>query len=157
LYVSQNQIHTSAGIASGIDLMLHLLEQLTDGYFAWRVARELVVYNRRNGAEEQVNPYFQYRNHIHSGIHKVQDFIISNLASAFTLTDLAEIAHMSERNFTRVFKKEIGLTVNQFIHAIRLEKLKTLMLNPATNKAQMAAAVGLGSERQVGRLLKGLG
>lgn len=157
LFVSAGNIHSSAGIASGIDLMLHILEQVTDSYFAHKVARELVAYNRRNGATEQVSAYFNFRNHIHQGIHKVQDYVVEHLAEKFRLDTLADLAGMSERNFTRIFKKETGITVNEFLTKIRIEKIKELSQSPDLSKAQIARQVGLGSVKQVDRLLKLLG
>lgn len=154
LYVSDKNVHTSAGIASGIDLMLHLLEKISDSHFAHKVAQELVVYNRRSGNEEQINAHFLYRNHVHYGIHKVQDHLIENISKKQYLSDLAELANMSERNFTRTFKKEIGLTVNEYINKIRLEKLKELMNNPDLSKKQLANKLGLESEKQLQRLQK---
>lgn len=154
LFISENNIHTSAGIASGIDLMLYLLENLTDSYFAHKVARELIVYMRRDGTSDQINPHFNHRNHIHSGIHKVQDYIIDHINKKSSLLELAEIALMSERNFTRVFKKETGITVNEYISQIRLIKLKEYLNNPEYSTQQIAFKIGLNSERQVDRLKK---
>lgn len=157
LFISEGNLHTSAGIASGIDLMLHLLEQLTDSFMAHRVARELVVYNRRPGDAEQLGAHFLYRNHIHSGIHKVQDYIISNISEKLYLSELAELANMSERHFTRTFKKEIGITVNTYINTIRKERIRTLLLHPDLSKQHIAEQVGLKSYKQMERLLKSSG
>ncbi|MBL7703574.1 MAG: DJ-1/PfpI family protein [Ferruginibacter sp.] len=157
LFVSEDKIHTSAGIASGIDLMLYLLEKLKGSFFAHKVARELVVYNRRAGMAEQLTAHFNYRNHIHSGIHKVQDHIASGINKKHSLAALAEIACMSERNFTRIFKNETGLPVNAYIREIRLEKIKELLNNPDISKKQIAAQVGLGSERQLERIINLIG
>ncbi len=157
LYVHENNIYTSAGIASGIDLMLHILEQLTDSYFAHKIARELVVYNRRDGIADQITVYFNYRNHMHSGIHNVQNHIIENISQKNHLGQLAGIANMSERNFTRIFKKETGLSVNEYITKVRSEKIKELKLNPGFSKKQIAFKVGLTSEKQVERLSKKIG
>jgi transcriptional regulator GlxA family with amidase domain len=153
LFTNANNIYTSAGIASGIDLMLHIIEKHTGGNIAHRVARELVVYKRRDGVNEQHSMYFQYRDHIHNGIHKVQDYIIDNIHKKLYLHALAEMASMSERNFSRVFKKETGITVHQFITNIRVEQIKALFKNPDLSRKQIAKKVGLLSEKQVGRLL----
>lgn len=153
LFTSANNIYTSAGIASGIDLMLHIIEKYTGGNVAHRVARELVVYKRRDGVNQQHSMYFQYRDHIHNGIHKVQDYIIDNINKKLYLHSLAEMANMSERNFSRVFKKETGITVHQFITNIRVEQIKNLFKNPDLSRKQIAKTVGLKSEKQVSRLL----
>lgn len=154
LFVSEGNIHTSAGIASGIDLMLYLVERLAGSYFAHKVARELVIYNRRQGMAEQLTPHFNFRNHIHSGIHKVQDHIAACIHKKHSLSSLAEIACMSERNFTRIFKKETGLPVNTYIREIRISRIRELLNNPDLSKKQIAAEVGLSSERQLERLIK---
>jgi transcriptional regulator GlxA family with amidase domain len=156
LFVEEPRLFTSAGIASGIDLMLHILEKITDSHFACKVARELVVYKRRSGSSEQESAHFMHRNHIHKGVHAVQDFIIQNIGKKHYLGALADIAHMSERNFTRLFKKETGITVNEYINAIRMETLKVLLQNPDMSKKQMANRVGLDSEKQLYRLLANL-
>jgi transcriptional regulator GlxA family with amidase domain len=154
LFVQQNGIHTSAGIAAGIDLVLSLIEQIMGSYFAHKVAREMVVYSRRDGQSKQLSAFLDFRNHIHAGIHKAQDHIIENIQQKNSLPALAEIACMSERNFTRVFKKETGITVNEFVNSIRREKIQSLLNNPDLSRQEIARQVGLESEKQVRRLLQ---
>jgi len=154
LFTDQDGIYTSAGIASGIDLTLHIIEKLNGSYFANKVARELVVYNRRAGNSTQESEMLKFRNHIHSGIHKAQDYIIENIHKKNHLADLAELANMSERNFTRIFKKETNITVNDFITAIRKEISSKLLDNPDLSKIEIANKVGLESEKQLRRILK---
>lgn len=153
LFTDNNGIYTSAGIASGIDLTLHIIEKLKGSHFAHLVARELVVYKRRNGNATQESELLQFRNHIHTGIHKVQDWIIENIQIKSNLNELCEIANMSERNFTRTFKKETQITVNDFITLIRKEKISELLKNPDLSRIDIANKVGLQSERQLSRLI----
>ena len=153
LYTDDNGIYTSAGIASGIDMALYILEKLYGTYFAHKVAREIVIYSRRNGSQAQQSELLNYRNHIHSGIHKVQDWLQENLHRRSSLDDLADIANMSGRNFTRVFKKETSLTVNNYITILRKEKISQLLRNPDLTRKQIAKKCGLKSERQISRIL----
>lgn len=153
LFTQQDGIYTSAGIASGIDITLHIIEELKGSHFAHLVARELVVYNRRNGHQKQESELLGFRNHIHSGIHKAQDWIIENINHKTNLNELAEIACMSERNFTRIFKKETDITVNDYITIIRKEKIKEFLKNPDLTRLEIASHVGLQSERQLSRLI----
>lgn len=153
LYTDANGIYTSAGIASGIDLTLHIIEKISGGFFAHKVAREMVIYIRREGKSEQQSIYLQYRNHLHAGIHKAQDFIIENISRKNKLFELAETACMSERNFTRTFKKETGITVVNYINAIRKEMIEKLRQNKDISYGHLAAQIGLSSEKQVRRIL----
>jgi transcriptional regulator GlxA family with amidase domain len=154
LFIGSNTIYTSAGIAAGIDLMLHVVEQLQGPYFAHKVAREMVVYNRRDGLSTQQSVFMDFRNHIHNGIHAAQDYIIEHIDKKSSLLDLANIALMSERNFTRIFKRETGITVNQYINTIRKEVVVSLVKNPDLTRKQIANKVGLESEKQLMRLMR---
>ncbi len=153
LFQIDRRIYTSAGIVSGIDLLLHIVESLTTNYLAHKVARELVVYNRREGSSPQSSIFLQFRNHIHNGIHKVQDYILENIHLPLAISDLAQIANMSERNFTRLFKQETGCTVNEYKTIIRVEKIKYLVKNPNLSRSQIAQQIGLKSEKQITRLV----
>jgi transcriptional regulator GlxA family with amidase domain len=153
LYTVDNGIYTSAGIASGIDMALHILEQLQGAYFAYKVAREMVIYTRRNGDEMQQSEFLAYRNHIHAGIHAVQDWVSTNLHKRISLEGLADVACMSDRNLTRIFKKETGLTVNEYVNALRRERIRQLLKNPDLTRKQIARQCGLTSERQISRIV----
>jgi transcriptional regulator GlxA family with amidase domain len=153
LFTDDNGVFTSAGIVSGIDLALYIVEKMMGEYFAWKVARELVVYTRRDGNEEQQSIFLRFRNHIHAGIHKVQDWIQENIHQKTSLPELAEMANMSDRNFTRIFKKETGLTVNEFITLVRKERVRELAKNPDLSRHQIARQIGLKSERQLSRIM----
>lgn len=153
LYSKDENIYTSAGVASGIDLALHIVEELQGGIMAHKVARELVIYNRRSGHQKQQSELLEYRNHIHHGIHKVQDWLQENLHEKNILPKLASIANMSDRNFTRVFKKETSLTVNAYITLLRKEKISELMNNPNLTRTEIAGFCGLKSERHLSRII----
>lgn len=153
LFTESNGIYTSAGIVSGIDLALHIVGELKGGYFAHFIARELVVYSRRSGNQKQNSELLDFRNHMHAGIHKVQDWLHENLHMKVNLYELAEIANMSERNFTRIFKRETRITVKKYVTLLRKEKIGILIKNPDISKSQIAKKCGLQSERQVFRIM----
>jgi transcriptional regulator GlxA family with amidase domain len=110
------------------------------------------MYIRRDGNSKQESVFLKFRNHIHSGIHQAQDFVVEKIHTKFSNTELADVANMSYRNFCRIFKKETGITPNEYINLIRLEKANSLIKNPDMSKQQIANAVGLKSEKQLSRL-----
>ena len=97
LFVSDGKITTSAGIASGIDMALALIDRAHGPLVATEVAREMVIYIRRDGSESQQSIYLDYRTHLHPGIHKVQDVLVHDPARGYTLPELASLAGMSRR------------------------------------------------------------
>lgn len=153
IYVEDNGIITSAGGTSGVDVSLHILNKLKGDYFTHKISRELIVYQRRNGSDAQESVFVQYRRHVHVGIHAVQDFIHNNLHKKNSLQNLAEMANMSYRNFSRIFKKETGVTALEYINKLRIERIQQLLQNPNLSRKQIAQKVGLESERHLSRLV----
>ncbi|MHA4809930.1 GlxA family transcriptional regulator [Flavitalea flava] len=154
LFVRDGNIYTSAGISSGIDLALFILEEEHGALFAHKVARELVVYSRRNGQHSQESVYLNFRNHLHQGIHQLQDWLIDHLSSKTTIDKMAEKVNMSSRNLTRTFKIQTGVSIHEYITLLRLEKARTLRNSPGMTVSAIAAECGFENERQLQRILQ---
>ncbi|TBX70312.1 AraC family transcriptional regulator [Flavobacterium silvisoli] len=154
LFKKSNNVYTSAGISSGIDLALSILEELKGAFFTHKVARGLVVYYRRNDSHTQKSIYLDYRNHIHPKIHEVQDYMINNLSAANTIEELADMVAMSPRNLSRVFKEKTGTTIIEYLTLLRIEFARTLVNNPEYTIEYIAAQCGFKSARQLQRILK---
>ncbi len=154
LYVKSDNIYTSAGISAGIDLALAILEHLKGPHFVHKVARGLVVYHRRDQSHSQKSIYLDFRNHINPKIHEVQDFLINNLVKENSIEDLAEMIAMSPRNLSRVFKESTGLTIVEYLTALRREMAKTLLNNPDYTIDYIASQCGFKTARQLQRILK---
>jgi transcriptional regulator GlxA family with amidase domain len=151
LFVTDGEVTTSAGIASGIDMALALIEQTDGPLVAAEVAREMVVYLRRDGAQEQQSVYLDFRTHLNPGVHRVQDWIVRNPAQRPTLTALADLAAMSPRNLTRTFRRATGISVHEFSTRVRLELARSLAHEPSLTMEVVARRTGL-SARELRRL-----
>ena len=101
LFVQDAGVTTSAGIASGIDMALWLVEQDHGPLVAARVARELVVYLRRDGGHGQSSIYLEYRTHLQPRVHRAQDWLIENFNAKVTLGQLADVVGTSARHLAR--------------------------------------------------------
>jgi transcriptional regulator GlxA family with amidase domain len=154
LFVKDGNIYTSAGISAGIDLALYLLEEAHGPLLVHKVARELVVYSRRTGSHSQESIYISYRNHMHPGIHQLQDWLVDHLHIRSTLEQLAEQVSMSTRNLTRTFKLNTGISILHYITLLRLEKAKTLRNTPGITVNRIARECGFENERQLQRIWK---
>ena len=152
LFVSDESITTSAGIASGIDMALSMIERLHGSLVAAAVAREMVIYIRRDGSQQQQSVYLEYRTHLHPGIHRVQDWLTHNPDADATIPQLADIAGMSGRNLTRTFRAATGITIQQFTTQLRLELARNLLHDPSLTIDRIAERCGLGSARQLRRI-----
>lgn len=151
LYVIDGRIATSAGIASGIDLALHLIAVRDGPATAAKVAREMVVYARRNGDERQASAMLRHRNHLNDTAHRAQDHIEARFAGPLPLTDLATECGVSERTLTRRFAEATGITPLRYQQVLRLERAEHLIGHGATVEAA-ARAVGFQDARMLRRL-----
>jgi len=127
LFIKSKNIYTSAGITTGIDLALSLIEERHGAKFAYQLAKELVTYIRRDSADTQESIFIQYRQHINYQVHEVQDWIIHHLQRKISITDLADKVNMSPRNLTRLFKAKTGITIGDYIEKLKVEKALQLL------------------------------
>ena len=151
LYVEDNRVATSAGIASGIDLALHLIAVRDGPAVAARVAREMVVYARRNGDERQASAMLRHRNHLSETAHRAQDHIEARFAEPLPLGDVARACGVSERTLTRRFADATGLTPLRYQQVLRTERAEHLIGQGATVEAA-ARTVGFSDARMLRRL-----
>ena len=154
LYVEDGGVVTSAGVAAGIDMGLALVESDHGPLVTARVAREMVVYLRRSGDQEQRSVYLDHRTHLHPGVHQVQDFIVQNPERRPTLGQLARLAAMSPRNLSRVFHRATGVTPKQFASRVKLQVARDLVDDPQRSVEAIAASCGFDDARQLRRLWK---
>jgi transcriptional regulator GlxA family with amidase domain len=154
LFVTSGNITSSAGIVSGIDMSLALIEQHHGAMMTSRVAREMVVYMRRDGHQKQESVFLDYRTHLNSSVHDVQDYISAHASKKTPIADLAARAGMSPRNLTRSFRAATGLSIAKYRTKIRLELAQTLMNDPDLDLEAIAARCGFDDARQLRRLWK---
>jgi transcriptional regulator GlxA family with amidase domain len=151
LYVIDDRVATSAGIASGIDLALFLIAIRDGPATAARVAREMVVYARRNGDEQQASAMLRHRNHLSDTAHRAQDHIEARFADPLPLAELASSCGVSQRTLTRRFTESTGLTPLRYQQLLRLERAEHLIGHGATVEAA-ARTVGFQDARMLRRL-----
>ncbi|MDF0708251.1 GlxA family transcriptional regulator [Flagellimonas okinawensis] len=153
LFVEDQFIFSSAGISSGIDLSLFLIEKQYGSRFAMEVAREVLVYLRRSGTDPQLSLFLQHRNHLDDRVHKIQDFITKNFHQKLTIDSMSEMVYTSPRNLTRMFKKATGITIGNYIDKIRMEHAQQLIREKYKMDC-VAEACGFKSTGQLFKLLK---
>ncbi|MFC9283437.1 GlxA family transcriptional regulator [Streptomyces collinus] len=152
LYTADDRVVTSAGIASGIDLALHLIATRHGPAVAAQVARDMVVYARRNGHEPQASAMLRYRSHLDDTVHHAQNLIDARFDQPLPLSTLAATVGVSERTLTRLFTRATGgLTPLRYQQTLRLERAEHLISHGTTVDAA-ARAVGFEDARMLRRL-----
>ncbi|MEJ2577842.1 MAG: DJ-1/PfpI family protein [Kineosporiaceae bacterium] len=156
LYVADDRVITSAGVASGIDLALHLVAVRHGPAAAAAVARAMVVYARRNGEEQQDSVLLRHRAHLNEAVHRAQDIIDTRFTEPLPLPELAAAVGVSERTLTRRFRTATGLTPLRYQQLLRVERAEQLIRHGTSHEAA-ARAVGFADARMLRRLRAGTG
>lgn len=146
LFLTDGHLYTSAGITAGIDLCLALIEEDYGRAAALTVARELVVFMKRPGGQEQYSEPLQFQIESTDSTTEVAAYIRSNLTSDLSVSALASLAHLSPRQFSRRFTATFGNPPAAYVEAIRLDEARARLCETRCNIDQLAASVGFGSD-----------
>lgn len=152
LYVTDGPVSSSAGITAGIDLILHLLAEHAGPRLACAVAREMVVYLRRGGADPQLSSWVSGRNHLHPALHRVQDALAAAPGEPWSVERMAAIACTSSRHLARVFQEHAGTSPLDYLHRLRVALARELLTHSALGLEVVAQRAGFGSARQLRRV-----
>ena len=148
LYVEDGPLWTSAGITTGIDMSLALIERDLGSAVATNVARRLVLYARRPGHQSQFSPLLDAQ--AAGDYADLIDWIGGNLAADLDVEALAARAGQSVRSFHRRFTAATGKTPAAFVEARRLEHARNLLGAGAPMK-RVAAESGFRSPERLTR------
>jgi transcriptional regulator GlxA family with amidase domain len=153
IFVDDGRVLTSAGITTGIDLALYIVEQAAGPELAARVARRLVMYQRRGTHDPQISPWLAHRNHMHPAVHRAQDAIAREPERAWTLEALATVACVSARHLSRLFALHTGISVVAYQQQLRIARAQEMLAhNPSLSQERLAQACGFGSARDFRRV-----
>ena len=145
IYVRDGDLYTSAGVTAGMDLALALVEEDLGRATALEVARWLVMFVKRPGGQSQFSAQLAAQTAEREPLRELQDWIAGNLDADLSVPALAERAHMSERNFARAFRKELGMTPAAYVESARVEAARIALESSATPVEAVALANGFGT------------
>lgn len=150
LYVVDGKIWTSAGVTTGIDMALALVEADLGAATANLIARHFVLYGRRPGYQSQFSPLLQAQTAAEAPFARLIDWMQENLDKPLDVPALAARAGLSERSFYRKFTETTGKTPAHFVESLRLDAARTLLGKGLPLKV-IAGRVGLRSSARLGQ------
>jgi transcriptional regulator GlxA family with amidase domain len=150
VFVLDAPLYSSAGVTTGIDLMLHRIGQVCGESLAARVAQTMVVAMRRGPHDPELSPFLAFRNHLHAALHRVQDAVSERPQADWTVPRMADVAHTSPRHLTRLFVEHAGVAPLAYLRRLRLATAQ-LALQSGANVTRAAEVSGFGSDTQLRR------
>jgi transcriptional regulator GlxA family with amidase domain len=151
IWIRDGNLYTSAGVTSGIDLSLALVEEDHGRRVALEVARTLVVFLCRPGNQAQFSVSLAAQTTEHRPLRDLQIWLTEHLANDLSIPALADRVAMSPRNFQRVFTKEMGKAPAHFIEELRVEAVRRKLEQTTESLDEIASRCGFGSATVMGR------
>jgi transcriptional regulator GlxA family with amidase domain len=145
IWIQDGNIYTSAGVTSGIDLSLALIEEDHGSSLALAVARNLVVFLRRPGTQAQFSVSLGSQTGEKNALNELIVWIAEHLDKDLSVPVLASRTAMSPRNFHRVFTSTVGKSPARFVEELRVEAARRQIERTAKSLDEIAARCGLGS------------
>jgi AraC family transcriptional regulator, transcriptional activator FtrA len=145
LYVDGGDVLTSAGVAAGLDLCLHLVRLDLGAEIANRLARRLVISPHRPGGQAQ---YVQtpIPTTDDESLAPLLEWAQEHLDRPLTIADLARRQRLSPRTFIRRFRAATGTAPLRWLLAQRVRKACALLESTDASPVRIAGLCGLGSE-----------
>jgi transcriptional regulator GlxA family with amidase domain len=156
VFVLDEDVASSAGVTTGIDLALHLIAQERGGPVASRVAQTMVVALRRGPQDPELSPFLAHREHMHPVLHRVQDAVCAQPQEQWSVARMADVGHTSPRHLTRLFVEHAGTAPLLYLRRIRLA-LAQAALESGQGVTQAAELAGFSSDTQLRRAWHRLG
>jgi transcriptional regulator GlxA family with amidase domain len=151
IYVRDGDTYSSAGVTSGIDLALALIEEDHGPELTRDVARALVVYMQRSGGQSQFSAPLQGPPPHTPALRKITDLVTANPHGNYSLGEVAKLLNVSTRHLTRLFHEELATTPARYVESIRFDMARAL-LDQGHNATQAAALAGFPSYESLRRV-----
>jgi len=145
IYVRDGNVYTSAGVTAGMDLALALVEEDLGQDISLKVAQELVMFVRRPGGQSQFSTLLEAQAANRQPIRDLAVWMAEHPAADLSVDALAARVHMSTRNFSRTFRRELGKTPARFAETLRVEAARRMLEETEARMDSIARECGLGS------------
>lgn len=153
IFVQDGRLFTSAGVTTGMDMALELVEQDHGKSVAVGVAQALVIYRKRPGGQAQFSRFLEAEQR-QDRLGELQLWILDHLEEDLPLDRLAGAAGMSARHFSRRFKDEVGVTPAAYVGRLRLEEARRRLESGAHSLKDVARTCGFADEQNLRRAFR---
>jgi transcriptional regulator GlxA family with amidase domain len=150
IFIIDGPVWTSAGMTAGVDLALALVEKDLGADTARTVARNLVIFHRRAGGQSQHSTLLE----LDAKSDRIQNalaYASKNLQSELSVDELAEAAHLSPRQFSRIFRAETGQSPGKAVEHLRVEAARVMMETGRHSIDMVARNTGFGDRERMRR------
>jgi transcriptional regulator GlxA family with amidase domain len=154
IFVRDGHVTTSAGVTSGMDLALALVEEDLGREVALETARWLVLFVKRPGGQAQFSAQLEAQMADREPLRELQEWLPDHLDADLSVPALARRAAMSERNFARAFRDETGMTPAVYVETARVERARMALDSGDLPVETIARQTGFGTVETMRRAFR---
>lgn len=151
IFIRDGGVYTSAGVTAGMDLALALVEEDLGREAALAVARHLVMFVRRPGGQTQFSAALEAQMAERDPLRELLAWAAANPGADLSVEAMAARTHMSARNFSRVFCREVGQSPARFVERVRVDAARQRLVESAAPHDRVARECGFGSANSMRR------
>jgi transcriptional regulator GlxA family with amidase domain len=151
IFVRDGNVWTSAGVTSGMDLALALVEEDRGRDVTLAIARRLVMYVQRPGGQAQFSAALRAQRAERQPLREVQAWVTDHLDADLSVERLARLAAMSPRHFARAFAAETSVTPARYVEDLRVEAARRLLESTSRPVEDIATTCGFGTAETMRR------
>ena len=145
IWVRDGGVYSSAGVSAGMDLALALIEEDLGAEVALGVARAMVMYLRRPGDQSQYSAPLRLQAAETPSVRELVAWAAEHPASDLSVPALARRVGKSQRQLTRVFRRELGVAPAEAVEQLRLEAARRALQQSGASLEEVASRCGFGS------------
>lgn len=155
MITQQDGLYCSGGASAYQDMSIHLVNEIFGREVAQQCAKALLFDADRQG-QSQYASFQPYRQHTDELIQGLQDWLEEHFIEDFSMVDLAEKVHLSERQFKRRFKQATKESPLVYVQALRMESAKKILVSSSKPISEISRICGYEDVRFFRQLFKRL-
>lgn len=145
IFVRDGNVYSSGGVTAGIDLALAIIEEDFGRRLALKVAKRMIVFLKRPGDQNQFSELLSTQMRAGPFADAV-DWIEANLSGEISVPELAGRCAMSPRNFSRRFRRAVGVPPIRYVEQRQLERSRRALEETRQTIKRIACSAGFRSE-----------
>ena len=154
IFTQDGNIWTSAGVSTGVDLALAMVEEDHGHALALEIARRMVLFMRRGAGQRQYSSQLAAQAADHQPIRDLIAWMSEHLHEDLSVPALARRVGMSDRNFSRVFTQRVGSTPARFVARLRTEAARAKLAQSGDKLETIAQRAGFGDGETLRRHMR---
>lgn len=148
IFIVDGPVWTSAGMTAALDMALAMVEKDLGAELARSIAHKLVMHQRRSGGQSQHSELLSLAPKS-DRIQSALDYARKHLNCPLSVEELADVVHLSPRQFTRVFTAETGQSPAKAVESLRLEAARLMIEQSRHSLDTVARETGFRDRRHM--------